>query len=74
MPHASHRLPVPQFLPQDKVVEFAKLKPEQLLEETQKAVGDSSLHDRHCALIEECCALKAIETVCLSRANTSLLP
>ena len=33
-----------QFLPQDKVVEFARLRPGQLLEETEKAIGDSSLH------------------------------
>ena len=28
-----------QFLPQDKVVEFAKMNPQQLLEATEKAVG-----------------------------------
>ncbi len=42
-----------QFLPQDKVVEFAKLSPVELLRETQKAIGDSRLADLHKELIEE---------------------
>lgn len=32
-----------QFLPQDKVVEFAQLKPEELLLATQKATDSSEL-------------------------------
>ena len=35
-----------QFLPQDKVADFAKMSPEELLENTQKAV-DPSLHKKH---------------------------
>ena len=42
-----------QFLPQDKVVEFARLTPTELLRETQKAIGDSRLADLHKELIEE---------------------
>ena len=42
-----------QFLPQDKVVEFARLSPVELLKETQKAIGDSRLFDLHKQLIEE---------------------
>jgi len=54
-----------QFLPQDKVVEFAKLKPVDLLLETEKAVGDSTLHGKHEALIEERKELLRLEQVCL---------
>lgn len=42
-----------QFLPQDKVVEFARLSPIELLRETQKAIDDSRLADLHKELIEE---------------------
>eukprot|EP01135_Chromosphaera_perkinsii_P007717 Nk52_evm6s967 gene=Nk52_evmTU6s967 len=42
-----------QFLPQDRVVEFAKMNPAQLLVETEKAVGDASLHDMHEKLIND---------------------
>ena len=52
-----------QFLPQDKVVEFAKLKPGQLLEETEKAIGDSTLFTLHQELIRERNELQGIETV-----------
>ena len=52
-----------QFLPQDKVVEFAKLKPVELLLETEKAVGDSSLHGKHEALIEHRKELLRLEQV-----------
>ncbi len=41
-----------QFLPQDRVVEFAKMKPDELLVETEKALGDSTLHDLHMQLKE----------------------
>ena len=47
-----------QFLPQDKVVSFAKLSPEELLRETERAIstsaeGDDSLYQRHCRLIDQ---------------------
>ncbi|KAL0006943.1 hypothetical protein SO802_008445 [Lithocarpus litseifolius] len=50
-----------QFLPQDRVCEFAKLTPVQLLEETEKAVGDPQLPIQHCALIEKSRELKNIQ-------------
>ncbi|KAM2601544.1 hypothetical protein COP2_040892 [Malus domestica] len=50
-----------QFLPQDRVCEFAKLSPVQLLEETEKAVGDPQLPIQHRALIEQSKKLKRIE-------------
>ncbi len=56
-----------QFLPQDKVVEFAKLKPVDLLLETEKAVGDSTLHGKHEKLIEERKELHRLEQVSFFR-------
>jgi chromosome segregation ATPase len=41
-----------QFLPQDKVVEFARMKPVELLYATEEAVGDTSLKDMHLKLID----------------------
>ncbi|KAF6257582.1 hypothetical protein COO60DRAFT_1219288 [Scenedesmus sp. NREL 46B-D3] len=39
-----------QFLPQDKVVEFARMDQFELLVATEKAIGDSSLYETHQAL------------------------
>ncbi|XP_050732110.1 structural maintenance of chromosomes protein 5-like [Eriocheir sinensis] len=50
-----------QFLPQDRVVEFAKLNKTNLLLATQKAVGDSSLHQQHQILSESGQKLKEFE-------------
>ncbi|MED6161368.1 hypothetical protein PIB30_060113 [Stylosanthes scabra] len=50
-----------QFLPQDRVCEFAKLTPVQLLEETEKAVGDPQLPEQHRALVDKSFVLKSIE-------------
>ncbi|XP_011047356.1 PREDICTED: structural maintenance of chromosomes protein 5-like isoform X2 [Populus euphratica] len=50
-----------QFLPQDRVCEFAKLTPVQLLEETEKAVGDPQLPIQHRALVDKSLELKTIE-------------
>jgi hypothetical protein len=36
-----------QFLPQDKVVEFAQMDQYQLLVATEKAIGDASLYKTH---------------------------
>lgn len=47
-----------QFLPQDRVCEFAKLTPVQLLEETEKAIGDPKLPVQHQALVEKSRQLK----------------
>jgi len=41
-----------QFLPQDKVAEFAKMTQQQLLEATEKAVGPPDMFDVHQKLIE----------------------
>ncbi|GAM27306.1 hypothetical protein SAMD00019534_104810, partial [Acytostelium subglobosum LB1] len=41
-----------QFLPQDKVVGFAKMTPTELLVETEKAIGLYDLYDNHMKLIE----------------------
>jgi hypothetical protein len=56
-------LPQPQFLPQDKVVEFARLDPFELLIATEKAIGDSSLHDTHQQLIAKRDDMKEREQV-----------
>ncbi|OWM78401.1 hypothetical protein CDL15_Pgr016125 [Punica granatum] len=50
-----------QFLPQDRVCEFAKLTPIQLLEETEKAVGDPQLPVQHYTLVDKSRELKIIE-------------
>ncbi|KAK7260169.1 hypothetical protein RIF29_25989 [Crotalaria pallida] len=41
------------FLPQDRVSEFAKLTPVQLLKETEKAVGDPQLPEQHAGLVHK---------------------
>ncbi|GAB4832518.1 Structural maintenance of chromosomes protein 5 [Ancistrocladus abbreviatus] len=51
-----------QFLPQDRVCEFAKLTPVQLLRETEKAVGDPQLPIQHEALIEKSYELGRLQT------------
>jgi hypothetical protein len=50
-------------LPQDRVSEFAKLSPIQLLDETEKAVGDPDLPVQHRQLVERSKELKALEVV-----------
>ncbi|KAG9135376.1 hypothetical protein Leryth_007142 [Lithospermum erythrorhizon] len=50
-----------QFLPQDRVCEFAKLTPVDLLEETEKAVGDPQLPVQHQALITKSNELKTLK-------------
>ncbi|KAK7251103.1 hypothetical protein RIF29_34016 [Crotalaria pallida] len=42
-----------KFLPQDRVSEFAKLTPVQLLKETEKAVGDPQLPEQHAGLVHK---------------------
>lgn len=45
--------PLPsQFLPQDKVTQFATMSPGQLLEATEQAIGDAELLRQHKQLIE----------------------
>ncbi|XP_026451778.1 structural maintenance of chromosomes protein 5-like [Papaver somniferum] len=50
-----------QFLPQDRVCEFAKLTPVQLLEETEKAVGDPQLPLLHTTLVDRSSDYKRLE-------------
>ncbi|KAI3978236.1 hypothetical protein MKX01_013067 [Papaver californicum] len=52
-----------QFLPQDRVCEFAKLTPVQLLEETEKAVGDPQLPVLHSTLVNRSSEHKRLEVV-----------
>ena len=57
-----------QFLPQDRVCEFAKLSPVRLLEETEKAVGDPQLPVLHRALIDTSAELQRSEQASVLRA------
>lgn len=52
-----------QFLPQDKVVEFARMDQYELLVATEKAIGDASLYETHQKLIERRNATKEVEAV-----------
>ena len=44
--------PAPQFLPQDKVSEFARLKPRELLMATEKSMLNGQLLNLHLQLID----------------------
>uniref|UniRef100_A0A1J3CXP7 Structural maintenance of chromosomes protein 5 n=1 Tax=Noccaea caerulescens TaxID=107243 RepID=A0A1J3CXP7_NOCCA len=59
-----------QFLPQDRVCEFAKLTPVQLLEETEKAVGDPQLPVHHRALVEKSSELKQLQRAVTKNGET----
>uniref|UniRef100_A0ACD5VN02 Uncharacterized protein n=1 Tax=Avena sativa TaxID=4498 RepID=A0ACD5VN02_AVESA len=59
-----------QFLPQDRVCEFAKLTPIQLLEETEKAVGDPNLPVQHRQLIEWSKELRVLEVTVKQKEQT----
>lgn len=59
-----------QFLPQDRVCEFAKLTPVQLLEETEKAVGDPQLPVQHQRLISKSHELKKLEVTVKQNGDT----
>jgi structural maintenance of chromosomes protein 5 len=41
-----------QFLPQDKVNEFARMKPVELLKATEQAIGEGELYELHQSLID----------------------
>ncbi|CAN6806044.1 unnamed protein product [Brassica oleracea] len=58
------------FLPQDRVCEFAKLTPVQLLEETEKAVGDPQLPVHHRDLVEKSRELKQLERAVAKNGET----
>lgn len=53
------------FLPQDRVSEFARMTPQQLLRETQRAAGDENLTKWHDTLIEAGKSLGTLQAVCL---------
>ncbi|KAF6998114.1 hypothetical protein CFC21_014267 [Triticum aestivum] len=59
-----------QFLPQDRVCEFAKLTPIQLLEETEKAVGDPNLPVQHRQLIEWSKELRNLQVAVKQKEQT----
>jgi len=52
-----------QFLPQDKVVEFARLDARQLLAATERAVGTGRLHEQHEQLTEKAAQLNELTVV-----------
>lgn len=52
-----------QFLPQDKVVEFARMDQYELLVATEKAIGDASLYETHQKLIAQRNTVKDKESV-----------
>uniref|UniRef100_A0A0D9XTG6 Structural maintenance of chromosomes protein 5 n=1 Tax=Leersia perrieri TaxID=77586 RepID=A0A0D9XTG6_9ORYZ len=58
------------FLPQDRVCEFAKLTHIQLLEETEKAVGDPDLPVQHHQLIDRSKELKNLEVAVKQKEQT----
>jgi hypothetical protein len=53
-----------QFLPQDKVVEFARMDAYELLVATEKALGDSKLYTTHMELIQDCKVVQDVQQVC----------
>ena len=59
-----------QFLPQDKVASFAQLRPGELLLETERAIGDASLHALHLDLIQSRADLRRLE---MARGRVSII-
>jgi len=53
------------FLPQDRVNEFARLKPDELLRETQRVAGHPKLNEWHDLLKQLSAELKTLNGVCL---------
>lgn len=51
-----------QFLPQDRVAAFASMRPQEMLWETEKALGNSTLHEAHHRLVELQKTLRGAET------------
>nr|XP_054376007.1 structural maintenance of chromosomes protein 5 isoform X4 [Pongo abelii] len=58
-----------QFLPQDKVGEFAKLSKIELLEATEKSVGPPEMHRYHCELKNFRENEKQLETSCKEKTE-----
>ncbi|XP_074302733.1 structural maintenance of chromosomes protein 5-like [Silene latifolia] len=59
-----------QFLPQDKVCEFAKLSPIDLLRATENAIGDPQLPKQHKDLIEKSSQLGTLQRTVDSKKGT----
>jgi len=53
-----------QFLPQDRVCKFAELRPNELLIETEKAVGSQEMLELHNRLIELRTKQKTLNVTC----------
>ena len=58
-----------QFLPQDKVTQFSKMTPQELLESTQMAIGMHDLHGKHEKLIELWKEVSVVKTQCQAEKN-----
>ncbi|XP_069430200.1 structural maintenance of chromosomes protein 5 isoform X4 [Ovis canadensis] len=58
-----------QFLPQDKVGEFAKLSKIELLEATEKSIGPPEMHKYHCELKNFREKEKQLETSCKQKTE-----
>ncbi|XP_074250796.1 structural maintenance of chromosomes protein 5 isoform X2 [Saimiri boliviensis] len=58
-----------QFLPQDKVGEFAKLSKIELLEATEKSIGPPEMHRYHCELKNFREKEKQLETSCREKTE-----
>ncbi|KAJ9505076.1 hypothetical protein QJQ45_030394, partial [Haematococcus lacustris] len=59
-----------QFLPQDKVAEFAKMDAYELLIATEKAMGDCQMYNQHQKLIADRIAVKELQQNRQRQANT----
>ncbi|GAB4819497.1 hypothetical protein N2152v2_006543 [Parachlorella kessleri] len=59
-----------QFLPQDKVVEFARMKPVQLLHATEQAIENGELYEQHQQLVEERAQLRDHEAAASAVENS----
>ncbi|KAI1904927.1 hypothetical protein AGOR_G00010720 [Albula goreensis] len=58
-----------QFLPQEKVGEFAKMSKIELLEATEKSVGPPEMYEFHCELKTFRTKEKELENVCKEKAS-----
>uniref|UniRef100_A0A673GJM7 Structural maintenance of chromosomes protein 5 n=1 Tax=Sinocyclocheilus rhinocerous TaxID=307959 RepID=A0A673GJM7_9TELE len=58
-----------QFLPQEKVGEFAKMSNIELLEATEKSVGPPEMYEFHCELKTYCSKESKLENVCKEKAD-----
>ncbi|KAM6328979.1 structural maintenance of chromosomes protein 5 isoform 1-T1 [Alca torda] len=59
-----------QFLPQDKVGEFAKLSKIELLEATEKSIGPPEMYQFHCELKNFREKERELENLCRDKANS----